>query len=81
MEKNRDERSTYRQIGPYLGLGTQLAATIVIMVFLGKWIDDSYDTSPLWLLICSFFGAFAGMYNFINAVIKEEKKQKNSDGK
>ena len=26
--------STYKDVGPYLGLGTQLAATIILMFFL-----------------------------------------------
>ena len=65
------------QVGPYLGLGTQLAITVVIMTFLGVYLDGKFQTKPLFLLICTFFGAFAGLYNFIKNINALEKKHKN----
>jgi len=46
--------SSLRAAGPYLGLGTQLAATMVLMFFLGKWLDDYLNTIPLFVLVFSF---------------------------
>lgn len=72
-----DLTKTYRDIGPYLGLGTQLAATIVLMFFLGRWLDDYLDIKP-WLTISfSFLGGFAGIYNFIKTVLIQNEKQKS----
>ena len=72
-----DLDKTYRDIGPYLGLGTQLAATIVLMFFLGRWLDEYLETEP-WLTISfSFIGGFAGIYNFIKTVLNLNKKQKS----
>ena len=68
---------TYREVGPYLGLGTQLAATIVIMFFLGRWLDGQFKTEPVLTIIFSFFGGFAGVYNFIRTVLEMNKKKKN----
>lgn len=65
------------QAGPYLGLGTQLAATIALMTFLGIYLDNKFDTKPVYILICTFFGAFAGLYNFIKNINELDKKNKS----
>lgn len=44
MQKPEDTSGfakSLRDVGPYLGLGLQLAATIVLMVLLGSWLDKS----------------------------------------
>jgi F0F1-type ATP synthase assembly protein I len=63
------------ELGPYLNLGWQLAITIVLMVFLGKWLDDKFDTSPTFIVIFSIFGIFAGMYNFLREVLRSNKRK------
>jgi len=77
--KNKPKKflETYREVGPYLGLGTQLAATIILMFFLGRWLDQKFETDPILTIIFSFFGGFAGVYNFIRTVLNMNKKKKN----
>ncbi|HET54306.1 MAG TPA: AtpZ/AtpI family protein [Ignavibacteria bacterium] len=77
--KNKQKKflETYRDVGPYLGLGTQLAATIILMFFLGRWLDQKFETDPILTIIFSFFGGFAGVYNFIRTVLNMNKKKKN----
>lgn len=70
---------SYRKIGPYLGLGTQLAATIILMFFLGRWLDDQFNTEPLLMILFSFLGGFAGIYNFIKTVLQLNKKIDKKD--
>lgn len=65
---------TMREVGPYLGLGLQLAVTVTIMVFVGIWLDEKFNTKPILTIVCSVFGIFAGMYNFIKTVSKSVKK-------
>lgn len=78
--KHKKILNTYREIGPYLGLGTQLAAAIVLMLFLGRWLDGKFDTSPILTIIFAFFGGFAGIYNFIKTVLElNEKNKKKND--
>ena len=67
---------SYKTYGPYLGLGFQLAATIILMLFLGKWLDEEFDTKPILFIICAFLGGFAGIYNLIKTVIKLNEKKK-----
>ncbi len=69
----------YRDVGPYVGLGTQLAATIILMFFLGKWLDEKFDLFPVLTITFLFFGSFAGLYNFIKTVLQINKKIKNEE--
>ena len=78
-KSDSDFTSTYREVGPYLGLGTQLAVTIVLMFFLGRWLDGELETSPLLTICFSFLGGFAGIYNFIRAVLNLNKRNKIKD--
>jgi len=66
----------YQEMSVYLGLGIQMAATIVIMFFLGKWLDDYFDAKPILTITFSLFGGFAGIYNFIHTTINIDKKPK-----
>lgn len=59
----------YKDVGPYLGTGVQLAATVVIMFFLGRWIDGKAGTDPLFTLVFAIIGIAAGLYNFIKTVL------------
>ena len=70
------DKSPMSQAAPYLGLGIQLAATIVIMLFIGKWIDDKFHTGSIWTLVFALVGGGAGLYNFIKTVLNLEKKTK-----
>lgn len=66
----------YREVGPYLTLGFQLAVTIVIMLFIGNWLDEKFDKNPLFMIIFGFLGIAAGMYNLIKSALRISEKQK-----
>lgn len=80
-EENSQKKigNIYREISPYLGLGTQLAVTVVLMVFIGKWLDEYFETYPILLIIFALFGSFVGVYNFIKTVLDINKKNKDSE--
>lgn len=69
----------YAKAGPYLGLGAQMAATVILMVFLGKFLDDHFGSTPAFILIFSLLGSFAAIYNFIRQVLRLNEKKKNGD--
>lgn len=77
MIKNPDKlkniSKVYRDVGPYVGLGMQLALTVTVMVFLGIWLDGKFELSPILTIIFASLGVFAGLYNFIKSVIKSGK--------
>jgi len=64
-----------------LGFGTQLAVTMILGVFLGLWLDNKFETSPLFLIICSviFFGS--SMTFFIKMVNRDKNKHKINNDK
>lgn len=76
-EDKKDKKSLnsdlFKDYAPYLGLGVQLAATIVLMVFVGIWLDGKFNTSPYLTLVFSFLGIFTGMYHFIKSVTRLDK--------
>jgi len=57
-----------RSAAPLLNAGIQLAASVVLMLFLGRWLDGRFGCAP-WLMITGiFFGLGAGMFQFIRTV-------------
>ncbi len=56
----------------YLGLGSQLAATVLVTVFLGLWLDKKLNTSPFLTIVLSLLGVFSALYNFIKTVTELE---------
>jgi F0F1-type ATP synthase assembly protein I len=65
-------------------LGIQLAATIVVCFFVGRWLDQVLNTAPWLMILGAFLGAGGGLYNFLRTVIqlgrKEKEKQKREKG-
>jgi len=70
--------NSLKDVGPYLGLGSQLAATVVLMFFLGRWLDSQFKTFPLLLILFSFIGGFAAIYNFIKTALQLNNKKKDA---
>jgi ATP synthase protein I len=74
--KIKGANNFYKEIGPYLGLGLQLAVTVTIMVFIGVWLDGKFNTDPVLTIIFAFLGVFAGLYTFIKSVLKASNDKK-----
>jgi F0F1-type ATP synthase assembly protein I len=61
--------SVHKDLAPFIGLGSQLAASVIGCGLLGWWLDGKFGTTP-WLMIgLGFFGAVAGMTHFIRAAM------------
>lgn len=75
-DKIKGTSNFYKEVGPYIGLGLQLAVTVTVMVFIGIWLDGQFDTKPVLTIIFAFLGIFAGMYTFIKSVLKAGNDKK-----
>jgi len=73
--------NSMREAGPYLGLGLQLAVTIVAFVLLGNWLDEKFNQKSTFILICGFLGIGVGLYNLIKTVTDLEKRNKKKNEK
>jgi ATP synthase protein I len=64
--------------GPYLTLGLQLAITVVVFCFLGRWLDGRFGTDP-WLMLAGLaVGVTGGLAAFLMKAIalgKEEDRE------
>jgi F0F1-type ATP synthase assembly protein I len=75
---------TSRDITPYIGLGLQLAVSIVVFLFFGRLVDSWLGTDPVFMVIGAFIGCAGGMISVIRTVlkhdeIKKRKKQPHED--
>lgn len=57
-----------KEMAPFMNIGLQMSIPIVLFVFLGYWLDNKFNSSPLFILIMSALGLFAGFYHFFKAV-------------
>jgi F0F1-type ATP synthase assembly protein I len=67
-----------RQVAPYLTMGIQLAAGIVIFFLIGWWLDTRYETSPTFKLIGLCIGSIGGLIKFLKSAVELGKKEKSA---
>ena len=75
-DKEKGASNFYKDAGPYIGLGIQLALTVTLMVFIGLWLDDQFETKPILTIVFAFLGVTAGMYTFIKSALRAENDKK-----
>ena len=57
------------------GLGMQFVLAILLFLFLGKWLDERFGTTP-WLLIAGvFLGAGASFYSIYRRLMADQKRE------
>lgn len=78
-EDNSGIAKSLRDVGPYLGLGLQLAATIVVFVLIGSWLDKKYSQNYIFTLISGVLGIGIGLYNLIKTLAYLEKRNKTDN--
>jgi Putative F0F1-ATPase subunit Ca2+/Mg2+ transporter len=65
--------------GEFAGVGLQFAATLLVFLFLGRWLDRHLGMTP-WLTIIFLFvgagGAFYSMYRKLMAAQKRARDEK-----
>ena len=79
--RKRDDQvpgQIYREVAPYLALGIQLAAGVVVFFLIGWWLDTRYGTTPTYKLIGLVIGSVGGMIKFLKSVMELGKKEKPS---
>ena len=54
----------------YSGLGIQMVASMLISLYIGKWIGGKFNMEQLGSLVGIFFGLFSSLYNLIKQIQK-----------
>jgi ATP synthase protein I len=72
--KKPDWSRALRESAPYLGIGVSFAASVLLGLGAGYWLDEKLGTSPWLFLLGSGFGLFAGFYQFYKTVALGKKK-------
>jgi F0F1-type ATP synthase assembly protein I len=52
----------------YSGLGIQMAASVVICLYIGKWVGIKFGSENLGALFGTLFGSIASIYNLIKQI-------------
>jgi F0F1-type ATP synthase assembly protein I len=68
--------SVFRQVGPYLSIGVEFTASILLCLGAGWWIDRRFHTTPVFVLVGAFFGMAAGFYNLYRTVTGIQKRDR-----
>ena len=71
MSHDRERHEPPRKPSPwsYIGIGFELVAPILLLGFVGYWLDSRFDTDPWLLLVGSLLGIAVGFYTFLRTVI------------
>lgn len=79
-------RTSASQAGEVLGVGLQFAASIVLFLFVGRWLDEKLGTEPWLLLAGVLVGACAGFYSLYRQLViapreraEEERSKRERD--
>jgi ATP synthase protein I len=73
-ESRGDWSTALRQAAPYLGIGTTLAATALLGLGVGYWLDQRLKASPWFLLVGGVLGLLGAFYQFFKTVAGLSRK-------
>lgn len=80
MERNQQKkepkernRQSLNAIARYSGMAFQIAASVIICLFLGKWLDSKFPMKfPLFTTVLTILGVFLGVYFVIRDLLKQK---------
>jgi len=67
--------------GKYAGIGIQFAASIVLFLFAGQWVDRRLGTSPIFMIIGVFGGATAAFYSIYKRLMRDLKEEEEAQAR
>ena len=81
-QKKESVPGSSRSLVPFLTMGFQLAAAVVIFFLLGHWIDNKYSIAPVGKLVGVVIGSIGGFIKFFKtatSIAADEEKQRVKD--
>ena len=79
----RHKREPVRAPGPaeLAGFGVQFVVAILLFLWVGRWLDGRFGTSPLLLIAGVFFGAGASFYSMYRRVTAGQRGRGGGSGR
>jgi F0F1-type ATP synthase assembly protein I len=71
-----EDKGSAPSASEFAGIGLQFAASIVLFVFAGQWLDRRLGTGPVFLILGVFVGAGGAFYSMYRKLMAAQK----SDG-
>nr|WP_042354361.1 AtpZ/AtpI family protein [Bacillus rubiinfantis] len=68
MNTMKNDRNPFKAMGLMSAILAQLAGSTLIGIFAGKWLDQHWETEPIFLIIGLFLGLTAGIYSMIISI-------------
>ncbi|MBU1170781.1 MAG: AtpZ/AtpI family protein [Proteobacteria bacterium] len=68
----RETVRAMKDMAYYSSLGLQVALSIFIGLFFGRWLDSTFGTSPVLMMVFLGFGIAAGFRNILLALKKSK---------
>jgi F0F1-type ATP synthase assembly protein I len=81
-QKKENVPAISRNYVPFLTMGFQLAAAVVLFFLLGHWIDKKFDIAPVGKLVGIVIGSTGGFIKFfkmVASITADEEKQRAKD--
>jgi ATP synthase protein I len=60
-------------VGPFLGIGTSLAITVLLGVLAGWWLDGRWGTEPAFTVVGAVLGIGCALYGFVKTVTAKKR--------
>ena len=67
--------TSFVNVSSYAGLGVQFVVSILLFLYLGRWVDQKLGTEPWFLVIGVFTGATAGFYAMYRKLTADQKRE------
>ncbi|WP_046174589.1 AtpZ/AtpI family protein [Domibacillus indicus] len=67
MNRNQNN-GAFRAMALYSAILAQLAGSMIAGIFAGLWLDNHFDTVPLFLIIGLLGGLSAGVYAMVRTI-------------
>jgi len=76
-----NRRSNELSVTSYAGIGLQFAIGIILFLYLGKWIDARFGSSPAGVIGGVFIGATVSFYSVYRQLSAAQKKDDEAHGR
>ncbi len=72
-EAKESRRQSLNALARYSGMGFQIAASIIICLLLGKWLDAKFPMKfPVFTTALTILGVFLGVFFVIRDLLKKK---------